>query len=192
VTEMQTSEDDYLIKRVLGTFDVPAYVKRGLKLESEEQAVLGRCAALREKKLLRVRLAIIACCRTVENISELIEYCEPSSDAETLISLTELVPADRRRFARRTLSRSRVRRRLKQLIEECDQFNEHWQHVLEGADLEPLNHMIADYNRYSLFERECAMRSARLAAHGFQPRQPWTRAELERHFPPLPVPRLRS
>jgi hypothetical protein len=191
VTETQTGEDDFLIKRVLGMFDVPAYVRRSLNLETEERALLGRCSALRDKKLLRVRLAVIACCQTVENVNDLMEYCEATTDAAILNSLAELVPADRRYFGKHMAWRSRARRRLKQLTDECARFNEHWQQVLEALDLKPLNQMIADYNKYGLFERECAMRSARLAAHGFQPRRPWSRADLERHFPPLPVPRLR-
>jgi hypothetical protein len=192
VTAFDAGDDDYLVKRVLGTFDVPAYVKRGLRLEADESALLGRCASLRDKKLLRIRLAVLACWQAVERVEDLSPHCAGPADYEYLLQLAGLVEPERRPLTMRPISVRRIGRRLEQLVAECRRFNQVWQHVIESVDLGPINTMIADYNKFGLLERECAMRSARLAAHGFQARRPWTRADLHQHFSLLPVPRLRE
>jgi hypothetical protein len=192
VSEFDSSDDDYLVKRVLGSFDVPAFVKRGLRLEAEESALLGRCAQIRDKKLLRVRLAVIACWHTLERPDDLADYCLSPTEYRHLLQIVELVTPQHLSFAKRRASARRITRRLHQLIEECQRFNNVWRQMLEATDLGPINTMIADYNKFGLFERECALRSPRLAAHGFQPRQAWTLADLYRHFPLLTIPRLRE
>jgi hypothetical protein len=190
MTESTTGDDDYLVKRVLGSFDVPAYVKRGLRLEAEERALLGRCASLRDKKLLRVKLAVITCWATLKQPEDLSPHCSSPTEFHHLLQLAELVTPERRPLAQRPASPRRIAKRLRQLIDEGQRFNETWRRLLDAIDLGPLNAMIADYNKFGLFERECAMRSVRLAAHGFQTRRPWDRADLFRHFPLLTIPRL--
>lgn len=43
-----------------------------------------------------------------------------------------------------------------------------------------------------ILEKECAMRSPRVAAKGFEPARELTRDEVQRRFPLLPMPRLAS
>jgi len=45
------------------------------------------------------------------------------------------------------------------------------------------------YNRYYLLEKECAMRSARLARQGFKRLTPFTLDELMRMLPDLSIPK---
>jgi hypothetical protein len=61
--------------------------------------------------------------------------------------------------------------------------------VLVGIEMVPLNALREAYNRHYLLEKECAVRSVRLARQGFQPLEPLTAGDLNALFPPLPVPR---
>ena len=89
-----------------------------------------------------------------------------------------------------TRSRGRLRRALRELVTDLEKFNRRWQEFLTGVDLAPVNKLRADYNRYYLLEKECAVRSARLARQGFVPLAPLTLTDLEAALPFLPMPRL--
>ena len=55
------------------------------------------------------------------------------------------------------------------LIAAVLRFNRRWPRFLEQLNLEPVNTVIDQYNRYYVLEKECVMGSARLAARHFQP-----------------------
>jgi hypothetical protein len=63
---------------------------------------------------------------------------------------------------------------------------------LANVDLTAVNELREGYNRYYVLEKECAVRSARIARQGFTPLPPLTHDELMSQFPLLPVPRLRD
>jgi hypothetical protein len=69
-------------------------------------------------------------------------------------------------------------------------FNRRWSAFLAELDLAPLNKQRDDYNRYYVLEKECALRSPRLAREGFRELRPLTLDDLAAQFPPLPVFRL--
>jgi hypothetical protein len=79
---------------------------------------------------------------------------------------------------------------LRELCESLLHFNQRWQAFLQTVDLTPINHLRDAYNRYYLLEKECALRSARLARQGFRRLDPLTLDELSTLVPPLPVPQL--
>jgi hypothetical protein len=83
-----------------------------------------------------------------------------------------------------------LRGSLRALFDSIARFNRRWGHFLENVDLSEVNAQVAAYNRYYLLEKECAMRSPRLAAKGFEPARELTREEIERRFPLLPMPQL--
>ena len=59
-------------------------------------------------------------------------------------------------------------------------------------DLSAVNELRKGYNRYYVLEKECAVRSARIARQGFAPLPPLTTGDLVAQFPLLPVPRRAS
>jgi len=87
---------------------------------------------------------------------------------------------------------SRLRRSLRELNESLEHFNERWQAFLSKVDLTAVNEMRDGYNRYYVLEKECAVRSARIARQGFIPLEPLTIDDVIAEFPLLPVPRLRD
>ena len=68
-------------------------------------------------------------------------------------------------------------------------FNRRWRQFLDAVDLRPINELRDGYNRYYVLEKEFAVRSARVARHGFVPLAPLTAAALFELLPLLPVPR---
>jgi hypothetical protein len=80
---------------------------------------------------------------------------------------------------------------LRELVDSVQCFNKRWSPFLESVDLTRINQLRDGYNRFYLLEKECVVRSSRLARQGYQPLPPMTLDELAALFPPLPVPRLK-
>jgi hypothetical protein len=90
---------------------------------------------------------------------------------------SELNPRPRSEVAPTTSMRS-LRRALGKLAESIERFNRRWLAYLPSVDLS------------AVLEKECAVRSSRLAQQGFRPLKPLTLEDLQALLPPLPV--LRS
>jgi hypothetical protein len=89
-----------------------------------------------------------------------------------------------------TTSRRVLRAAVRDLLESMEMFNERWERYLEKVDLTPVNKARDDYNRYHLFEKECAVGSARVARMGYVKMIPATLDELASLFPPLAMSRF--
>jgi hypothetical protein len=76
---------------------------------------------------------------------------------------------------------------LAELRESLELFNRRWDAFLPTLDLRHVNELRDGYNRYFVLEKECAVRSARVAREGFVPLSPLTVQELFRHLPLLPA-----
>src|SRR5262249_27096320 len=91
-----------------------------------------------------------------------------------------------------TTSVRTLRRALLELIESLQRFNQRWQSYLEEVDCSRVNELREGYNRYYVLEKECVVRSPRLARQGVRPLEPLTPTEVAELVPPLPVPRLKD
>jgi hypothetical protein len=177
--------DDSLCRRLLSTFDTPAFIKRALRLEQEEQALLTQVANLRRELFLPVRLALYELWNSVTSPEALRNFFRDEFSYQQILNLPGLTPGLRLSHALRPSRPRVVRRRLHRLARACDELNRRWPLALAAFDLSGINKLVRDYNQYSLLERECAMSSARLAARGFVAKEPWTPERLALHFPAL-------
>src|SRR5262249_25900795 len=100
---------------------------------------------------------------------------------------TRLAPA-LRLVPARTDSLAALRRALNEVIDSLERFNRRWVQFVEELELTAINELRAGYNRYYVLEKEFALRSARVARHGFVPLAPITSAMLLELMPVLPVP----
>jgi hypothetical protein len=89
-----------------------------------------------------------------------------------------------------TNSRRALRCALLELNESIEHFNARWGRFLAAVDLSGVNRERENYNCYYLLEKECAIRSARLASRGFVRLEPVTHADLAARFSPLALVRL--
>jgi hypothetical protein len=174
ITLLGRTNDDYLFKQFAARYDVPAYVRRARRVQEAFDNLVARCRKQREEWLLMVRvqvktalaLAGDAADRHLRQLSDVLELAIPANTAS----------ASKRRLARAQ----------RDLMESVARFNRRWLHYLHEVNVGEINQHRADYNRYYLLEKECALRSARLARLGFQPFEPLTVDELLAQMPLLP------
>lgn len=177
-------------KRVVSAYDAPAYVRRARRVHEAGEAVLEHCRRRRDEwlGLARTRLGtLFALAGTWEALRPLV------ADDEQIGALAGLHQDLRPRLrvpVEPTTSARALRRALAELCESLERFNRRWREFLAAIDLGEVNRERDGYNRYYVLEKECAVRSARLARHGFTPLPPLTTDDLARALPELPVPRI--
>jgi len=77
---------------------------------------------------------------------------------------------------------------LDDLIQSVERFNRRWSKYLNELELDSINQMRRDYNRFYLLEKECALFSSRVASDGFVPLKSLTTADLLAEFPLISIP----
>jgi len=180
-----------LFQRFLAQYDVPAYVRRAQQVQDAYDGLLARCRQQREQWLLHVRTRL-GRLYALAGSWETLANCVAEEALRLLQRMyAELAPRLRAPVAP-TSSERVLRRAVVELGESIERFNRRWQKFLQQIDLTPVNELREGYNRYYLLEKECAVRSARLARQGFVRLPPLTGAELSVLLPALPVPRVRA
>ncbi|MFN4257772.1 MAG: hypothetical protein ACK4RK_00610 [Gemmataceae bacterium] len=173
-------------QHVSSAFGAPAYIRRGRRVQEALDALLRRCQRQRDEwlRLTRVRLGLV---RALAGEWEVLRPW--LRDNETLASLRRLheewqprPPVD----IAPTTSPRRLRAALRELAESISFFNERWRRYVMQVDLSEVNTAREQYNRYYVLEKECAVRSPRVARQGFQPLPPLTHAELLEMVPLVP------
>jgi hypothetical protein len=171
------------LRQLLGMFDVPAFARRGQDLEYAIQRLHDRLRRQRDEMLEMVRLRLRQWAAAVEGpdawpgcFASPIEGLWPEAAAPPPVWNTNPAPPRRRRAIARDL------------IASIERFNRRWTALIDGLNLEPINTMIDQYNRYYVLEKECVLRSPRLATRHFAPRPLVDRSDLLRVYPPLSLP----
>lgn len=192
--ETESREDDFALmegadpefRQMLGMFDVPAFARRGQDLEFAEKRLRERCRHEREQKLDMVRLRLKQWALAVEGPESW-----PCAFTRPIDELWEHVAADPPQWGVSLATPRRLHSRARDLAASVARFNHRWESFLKhDLNLAPINHMIDQYNRYYVFEKECLFRSAKIAARLFEPRPPITFEQLLAEYPLLPQPEL--
>jgi hypothetical protein len=182
--------DDRELRELMAAFDAPAYVRRARQVEGAYDQLVERCRRKREQWLLMARTRLGQLKALAGDWEELRPYL---ADADQLYFLhqlhDELKPRIRVAIEPTTSPRA-LRRALVALCDSLERFNERWRVFLDDLDLGPVNVLREDYNRHYLLEKECALRSPRLAREGFRPLRPLTTEDLADVLPLLSVPLL--
>jgi hypothetical protein len=183
---------DYdLFKQVQAYYDAPAYVRRARAVEAALADLLHRCRRQRDEWLPMVRLRL----GLLRGLAGQWQMLLPWLAGENQIGVLEELERDLQPRLRvpvgPTASSRALRRALRELCESIERFNRRWQLFIPAADLSHVNELRDGYNRFYLLEKECAVRSPRLARQGFHRCEPLTTADLAEQLPPLPVPRLK-
>jgi hypothetical protein len=179
-------------KQFLTLYDVPAYVRRARETQGALDQVLHRCHVKREEwlKMVRVRLGLLhGLAGTWERLAPLLAGPE---EIEVLRRLHGDLAPRLRAPVHPTTSMRALRRALAELRESLERFNERWRAFVPTVDLAAVNALRDGYNRYYVLEKECAVRSAHVARHGFRRLEALTTDDLLTLSPPLPVPRPKA
>jgi hypothetical protein len=171
------------MRELLGLFDAPAFARRALDLEYSLARLRARCQRQRDEMLGMVRLRLRQWAQAVTgpdawvgNFDAPVDSLWPLSGAEPPVWAAQSASSSRQRAAARALVASLLR------------FNNRWSRFLTELDFSYINNLIEQYNRYYVFEKECCVGSARIAAQHFRPKETVSRERLLAEFPPLPVP----
>lgn len=190
ISILSSREDRWVIQRVLGNYDAPAFVRRAQRVSEALEHLLARCRQERDRWLTmpRVQLGILGALAGEWN--RLLPLVANEKQIGLLQELEmELAPRLRVQVEP-TFSERKLRRALQALRESLEYFNGRWQTYLAALDLAPVNEARNGYNRYYLLEKECALGSPRLARQGFQRLPPFALNELNSLLPALPIPEM--
>jgi hypothetical protein len=185
-------DDRYFFQRVTAQYDAPAYVRRARRVQEAYEQLLGRCRRQRDEwlRLARIRLGMLR--GLAGDWSALTPFLQNEAQTEVL----ERLHADLRPELRVKVERSRSQRTLTRALEELcaslDRFNGRWRDYIASVDLAEINELREGYNRYYLLEKECAVRSVRVARQGYHRLAPLTVQDIAAALPPLAVPRLKT
>jgi hypothetical protein len=183
--------EDHCLRELLGRYDAPAYVRRAREVQGAFDQLVARCRQQRAQWLEMVRLRL-GTLRALAGDGEALRPLLAGGQVELLDKLHESLQPRLRLPVRPTSSARALRQALAELTGSIERFNRRWQEFLRGVDVAPVNALREGYNRYYVLEKECAVRSAGVARHGFRRLEPLTVDELAALLPPLPVPRLQA
>lgn len=175
-----------VFQQVLGLHGPPAFMRRAQRVQQALDDLLARCRKRRDEWLVMVRIQL----GTLQALSGDWEALRPllsDTDIETLRQLTADLQPQLRAPVAPTSSERVLRRALAELQASSTHFNQRWSEYLETVDLGPVNEQRDGYNRWYVIEKECAVKSPRVARQGFTPLPPFTRDELRALLPLLPV-----
>lgn len=184
----ETSE---VFKRFLSQFDAPAYIRRARGVQAALEQLLDHCRRRRAEWLEMVRLRIGMLHALAGEWENLRPFLVDDDQLDILRYVLAALAVPLRAPMEVTLSARVLRQALRELCESLERFNQRWRAFLASLDLGAVNELREGYNRYYVLEKECAVRSPRVARQGFVPLQPLTLDEISEQFPLLPVPQLR-
>jgi hypothetical protein len=184
-------DDGRVFNQLLAQYGAPAYIRRARQVEDAFDQLVNGCARQRREWLKIARSRLSAICSMTDNNNALLPLLANGSQLLTIGHLCSQLDVALIEREGHPSVRS-LRRQLQELSMSIVRFNKRWQTYLEGLDLNGINQLRDAYNRYYLLEKECAIRSARLARRYYRPLEPVTADQLLAMFPLLPVPELRK
>jgi hypothetical protein len=186
-------EEDAMRAQLMAQYGAPAFLQRAQRMKNAFESVVRTCRAKRDEELLMVRIRLgFLHGMTAGDWTVLLPFLADETQTEVLAKLhAELDPKLDVQVSPATSAR-KLRSALHDLCRGIELFNEVWRRHLAGLDLSEINHQREGYNRWYVFEKECALRSPEIARRGFVPMPPATVEEVAAEVPELIAPRLKE
>jgi hypothetical protein len=182
----------HLFKQFVAHYDAPAFMRRARRVQEAFEDLVRQCRQQRDEWLEPAALRLRTLGALVRDWSALVPVLRDGEQLHALEVLDATLGPCHHPALESSASLRALRQALRVLHEGIERFNRRWQEFLGKVDLGPVNALRDGYNRYYLLEKECALRSARIARQGFRRLEPVTVEELSRLLPPLPVPQVRD
>jgi hypothetical protein len=174
------------LRELLGLYDAPAFARRGVDLEYALARLDARCRRERAAMLEMVGLRLRQWAALASGAETALQaFARPIDDLWPRVDVPPPTWADRPAPVRK------LRAVARDLAASVERFNRRWERFILGLDFEPVNRLIDRYNRYYVLEKECTLRSARLAARHFEPKPRVSHEAILGRYPTLPVPELK-
>jgi hypothetical protein len=185
-------DSDGFFEQFLARYDAPAYIRRARQVQDALDQLVSRCRRQREEWLALVRTRLGLLQARAGDWARLRPWLADDAQLDVLRQLHAALEPRLRAPMAPTSSPRVLRRALRELRDSLERFNRRWREFLPTVDRSTVNALREGYNRYYLLEKECAVRSVRVARQGFHPLGPLTTDELAALLPALPVPRLKE
>ena len=184
-----TSEEDRrVLHEMVGLFGPPAFIRRARLVETSWIDLLASCESARKGQLAFVGLRLAQLLALADGWEAIRAKLADHQHFEQLTRLHEDLQPRLQLPLERTSSARVLRSAGAELVEAMEMFNQRWSRWLAKLDLSRVNKIREDYNRYYLFEKECAVGNVKVARLGFKILEPVSREEVERLFPLLVAP----
>lgn len=174
------------------SFGPPAYVKRGLAVEEAWLGLVHKLGVSWKGWTEPVGRLCAQLRYQAGDLARFRRWLATPQDVDRLIELDRRLAFTLKYPPAPALWLWTLKGNLRRLRHLTVDFNQAWSAHLHGVDLAMVNQAREQYNRWYLLEKECAMRSTRLAVGGYRPFPLATREDLVRAFPPLPVFELKK
>ncbi|MBI3464018.1 MAG: hypothetical protein HY000_13315 [Planctomycetes bacterium] len=187
-------DDDELrvFQQIVAGFDTPAFLRRARRVADAWQVLVEQCRSRREAwlELPKLRLGtLVALAGDWDAVGQLLA---DTGDAQYLREMFDQWRPELRMPVAPTNSVRMLRVAAQQMNASFARFNRRWEQFIAELDLMEINRLRAGYNQYYVLEKECIVRSARIAREGFRPLPPATTDDLLALFPTLQVPPLQD
>ncbi len=173
-----------LMRLLVELGEEPAFVKRSQEARQVVEQLYMKCARDRERMLEvpRIHLGELGIALRGD-WSRLSSYLKSGADYQTFAGLHEEWKPEKIESG---ISWFRtIRGSLKAFIISLEHFNREWETYLRQIDLESVNEVLSDYNRYYPIEMSCAFDNQDVVRLAFQPLKMLTRDKLLEDFPLL-------
>lgn len=185
--------EDEVQRQLLALNGEVSFMRRARCVEEAFNQILKTCRTQREELLGMVKTRLAVLHALAGNWERLTAYLADRDQVTLLRNLYEHLAPTLRSVIELTDSDYELRTALTALVESLQRFNRRWRERLDGLQLDHLNQLRAEYNRYYPLEKEFATRtSANVARRGFKELAPLSPDDFLEWLPLLPVPVLRS
>jgi hypothetical protein len=187
------SRDDgsHEFKEFASHYDAPAYVRRAREVQGAWEQLLAHGRRQRDEWLQMARIRLGTLQALAGSWEHLLPFLIHPGQIDVLRRLEAELSPRLRAPIEQTHSPRALRNALLELQESLERFNDRWRGFVAAVDLTDVNALREGYNRYYLIEKECVVRSPRIARQGFRPLEPLTTDDLLTALPLLPIPQAR-
>jgi hypothetical protein len=183
-------DEQNILNEFAANYGAPAYVRRAREVQEAYEALLVLCRQKRDEWLVMVRTRLGLLHALAGDWPVLTPLLHDAAHLDALRHLQATLEPRLRARVTPTSSPRALRKALLALRDSIERFNRRWHNFLPTLDLTRANQLRDSYNRYYVLEKECSVRSYRLAAHGFRKLEPLTVEHFANQFPALPVPTI--
>lgn len=176
-------------RQVLVEHGGPAFLRRAAEVNAAYERLLDVCRKERRELLTMVELRLATLHALAGRWDVVQALLENDAQLEALRDLYEELTPQLRCDTSPTKSASMLRQALAELIVSIETFNRRWIKHVRSLDFGDINKLREGYNRYYVLEKECAVRSGKLARQGFRPLEMMESEHILAVLPLLRVPR---
>lgn len=180
-------DEGQIFRQILGHYDAPSYIRRARAVEVGLAQLLQHARNKREELFSFVRLDL-ATLRAQAGDWEALDGIVSVKVRRYLEGLFRELQPKLRSPVEATTSPARLRKTLEHLRHSVGRFNERWRKYLDDIDWRNINRVREDYNKYYILEKECALRSSRLARQDYRRLEPLSSADILVEMPFLQLP----